>query len=120
MLLHQIENGISKIMIKYAVSPNGISKIKNTTSLTRISKINFKNYASPSGITLHESFFNESKIISTIRKINKQKVDSKWTGEKKPKVYLHVGPPKHGTTALQCALARLQVSCTPSLPRTEQ
>jgi hypothetical protein len=67
------------------------------------------------GITLSESFLIESKIISTIRDIQKEKVDLKGTGEKKPRLYLHIGPPKHGTTSLQCALARIQVSCTPSL-----
>jgi hypothetical protein len=70
----------------------------------------------PNSITLYDSFLIDAKIIST-----KQKVDLKGTGEKKPKLYLHVGPPKHGTTSLQCALARIQVSCMPSLiPPTEQ
>jgi hypothetical protein len=99
-----IENEISKIKIENAASPNEISKIK------------IKNAAPPNGITLYESFLEESKIISTIHDIHKQKVDVKWTGEMKPKLYLHVGPPKHGTTSLQCALARIQVSCTLALP----
>jgi hypothetical protein len=68
------------------------------------------------GITLSESFFIESKIISTIRGIHKQKVDLQGTGEKKPKLYLHVGPPNHGTTSFQCALAKIQVSCYLSFP----
>jgi hypothetical protein len=55
-------------------------------------------------------------LISTIRGIANEKVHLKRTGEKKPKLYLHVGPPKHGATSLQCELARIQVSCTLSLP----
>jgi hypothetical protein len=83
---------------------NGISMIKNETA------------APPSSITLYESFLIDDKIISTIRGITKQKVDLEGTGEKRPKLYLHVGPPKHGTTSLQCEMARIQVSCTASLP----
>jgi hypothetical protein len=72
------------------------------------------------GITLYESFSIESKIISTIRGITNETVDLKGTGEKKPKLYLHVGPPKHGTTSFQCALAKIQVSCYLSFHITGQ
>jgi hypothetical protein len=72
------------------------------------------------GITLYESFLIESKIISTIRGITNETVDLKGTGEKKPKLYLHVGPPKHGTTSFQCALAKIQVSCYLSFHITGQ
>jgi hypothetical protein len=34
------------------------------------------------------------------------------SGAYKPKLYLNVGPPKHGTTSLECTLARIQVSCS--------
>jgi hypothetical protein len=99
----------------YFISGNKIIYVENG-----ISMIKNENAAPPNGITLYDSFLIDAKIISTIRGIPKQKVDINGTGEKKPKLYLHVGPPKHGTTSLQCALARIQVSCMPSLPPTEQ
>jgi hypothetical protein len=84
--------------------------------LQPLGKNYIENAAPPKGISLYESFMIESKIIYTLRGIAKEKVDLERTGEKKPKLYLHVGPPKHGTTSLQCELARIQVSCTLSLP----
>jgi hypothetical protein len=66
--------------------------------------------------TLFESMLIDATSLETIRKITKEKVDLNSTVGKKPKLYLHIGPPKHDTTSLQCALARMQVSCTASLP----
>jgi hypothetical protein len=66
--------------------------------------------------TLFEAMLIDANSLETIRAIFKESVDLNSTVVTKPKLYLHVGPPKHGTTALQCALARMQVSCTPSLP----
>jgi hypothetical protein len=115
-------NGIRKVKIENTAAPNGTRKVKlknvkNVNDLPRrIRKFKVKSYASPSDITLYESFSNESKIISTIRDIHKQKIDLKGTVEKKPKLYLHVGSPKHGTTSFECALAKIQVSCALSLP----
>ena len=84
------------------------------------SKIKIDNAAPPNSITLYESVLIDANIISTIRGITKEKVDlKKSTGEKKPKLYLQVGPTKHGTISLQCTLARIQVSCTSSLPPTD-
>jgi hypothetical protein len=66
--------------------------------------------------SLLESLIIDANSLETIRAIKKDPVDPNATVVMKPKLYLHVGPPKHGTTTLQCALARTQVSCTASLP----
>jgi hypothetical protein len=102
----------------YFLSDNQIVDIENDIENdieidNGLSKIQIWNAAPPKGTALYESFMIDSTIISlisTIRRLAKGKVHLERTGEKKPKLYLHVGSPKHGTTSFQCALARIQVS----------
>jgi hypothetical protein len=68
--------------------------------------------------TLFETMLIDARSISILRDDKKERellADTvEPTGDidtDKPKLYLFVGPPKHGTTSMECKLAGIQVRC---------
>jgi hypothetical protein len=97
---------------------NDHPKDDEVDALVRYSDFIYDSPTSYCGALVHDPTLSETLQIDEKGLLGLETADmgdKDESGEGKPKLYLHVGPPKHATTSLQCNLATHQVRTNFSL-----